>query len=339
MGGEKLDFLILGQGFAGTALALELLKRGKKILVIENPEFPGASHRAVGLVNPVTGRRMAKTWNYEDVIPLCHTFYKEAFSQIFGKSGSFLQERKIFKALHSVEEMNFLAAKSASDGFEDIIDIHLPEAPGLPSVFQNTVGWLEIKNGGRIDPKEYLCEAKNHLKKNHSFLEKPFLPSELTKIENGWHWNEMDFKNVVSCLGLGCPWIGSSLWAVKGQVYQFSGLPDWGNQVLKTEKFIIPLTNGSGLMGSTYEREFENELPDQTGFEEITRDLSPWAMQQFQVLDSWAGIRPTTKDRLPVIQKLDESLFALNGMGTKGVSLAPFGVKKLLRILELESGH
>jgi glycine oxidase len=334
MGVKKFDFLILGQGFAGTALGLELLARDKTVLIMASPTAPSASLQAVGLVNPVTGRRMAKTWNYENVVPAAHQFYQKVYFQINRKPGTYLEKRPIFKALHSIEEMNYLSGKSASDGYADLIQIFTSDELNFPSVFKNTNGWLEIFNGGRLDPVKYLTEARQYFQQNEAFLEGHFEPSDLKKTENGFDYQGISFSNVVSALGLQCPWIGKDLWAVKGQVFHFSGLDDWGNAILKTEKFIIPLSKGEVLMGSTYEREFESDLVDDFGFEEVTRDLAPDFLKKMNLLKAWTGKRPTTKDRLPVIRKVEPGLYLINGMGTKGVSLGPFASQGFIEILE-----
>ncbi len=334
MPGKSTDFLILGQGFAGTAVALSLLSRGKSVLVAASPQHVPASALAVGLVNPVTGRRMAKTWNYESVVPRAHEFYAGAYFQIFGRTGTFLERRVIFKALHTVEEMNFLSAKSASEGYDHLICIIPPSESSLPGIFRKTSGWLEITDGGRLNPEFYLSAARQYLADRQSFQQVHWSPGDLVQSAAGFEYQGRRFSSVISTLGLHCPWIGPELWAVKGQVFQFSGFPDWGNAVLKTEKFIIPLGSGEVLMGSTYEREFFHDQTDEEGYAEITADLEAGMRGKLKITHSWAGIRPTTKDRLPVIRRQEKGIYLVNGMGTKGVSLAPYAAGRLLELLQ-----
>ncbi|HEX6222999.1 MAG TPA: FAD-dependent oxidoreductase, partial [Chryseolinea sp.] len=75
---KQIDFIIVGQGLAGSALALQLLKRGKKILVIDRVVPNTASRVAVGLFNPITGRHMIKTWMADKIFPYLHHFYRDA---------------------------------------------------------------------------------------------------------------------------------------------------------------------------------------------------------------------------------------------------------------------
>lgn len=58
----KVDFIIVGKGLAGTLLAHELIKMNKSIIVYDDPNLPGASSVAAGVINPVVFRRMTKSW-------------------------------------------------------------------------------------------------------------------------------------------------------------------------------------------------------------------------------------------------------------------------------------
>ena len=120
---------------------------------------------------------------------------------------------------------------------------------------------------------------------------------------------------------------------MKGQLFTLEGLPELGPDVLKTEHFLIPLANGRVLAGSTYEREFEHAEPDKQGFGLITGEILPAYQQKIKVTESIAGVRPTTHDRRPVIRQLEEGLFAINGLGSKGVSLAPYAAAALMKML------
>ena len=54
---NKVDFIIVGQGMAGTLLAHELISANKKILIIDK-KLPASSSRvAAGMINPVAMKR------------------------------------------------------------------------------------------------------------------------------------------------------------------------------------------------------------------------------------------------------------------------------------------
>ena len=78
---NKHDYLIIGQGLAGSLLAWELLQRGCKIMVIDNG-LESASQVAAGLINPVTGMRLVKSAEVEHLLPSAMRCY-EQLSQLF----------------------------------------------------------------------------------------------------------------------------------------------------------------------------------------------------------------------------------------------------------------
>lgn len=66
----EFDYLIVGQGIAGTLLTHFLLKKNKKFLVADLYNPNSASSVAAGLFNPVTGRRLVKTWKADSIFLL-----------------------------------------------------------------------------------------------------------------------------------------------------------------------------------------------------------------------------------------------------------------------------
>ena len=73
----NIDFIIVGQGLAGTVLAYSLLKYSAKILIIDRGLDKGASKSAAGIFNPITGRQMRKTWKAEELFQSIPSFYGE----------------------------------------------------------------------------------------------------------------------------------------------------------------------------------------------------------------------------------------------------------------------
>ena len=334
MNDKTSHVLILGQGLAGTCLGLRLAMAGKKFSILSSSSHDAASVKAAGLMNPVTGRRMALTWKYDIIWPMALDFYPAALDFLKTENKDIFTIRTIRKALHSKEEMNFLEAKSAWAGYKDIIRIERKNKKE-EDIFENLSGWAICNSGARLQVPEFLEAARKYFSEQGNLMDEEFLPENLSKNPNegGWTWNGQAFDAVISCLGLGCPWISPELWAVKGQLFALEGLPLNGPDILKTEHFLIRLQDGRVLAGSTYEREFENNEPDQKGFELITGEIIPELRRSLKISESWSGIRPTTHDRRPIIRRLEEGLFAINGMGSKGVSIAPFAAAEIMKLL------
>ncbi|MFN5920895.1 MAG: FAD-dependent oxidoreductase, partial [Bacteroidota bacterium] len=69
MNSKITEYIIVGQGLAGTVAAFSLLKAGKKVLVFDEKREFTASKVAAGMFNPINPKRMVKNWNAEVFIP------------------------------------------------------------------------------------------------------------------------------------------------------------------------------------------------------------------------------------------------------------------------------
>ena len=54
---KKFDFIIVGQGLAGTLLAHDLIEANKSVLIIDANLKASASRVAAGLINPISMKR------------------------------------------------------------------------------------------------------------------------------------------------------------------------------------------------------------------------------------------------------------------------------------------
>jgi hypothetical protein len=71
----QVDYLLVGQGICGTFLSWYLQKAGLSFLVIDDYRPNSASLTAAGIINPVTGRRIVKTWIIDEVMPFAKIAY------------------------------------------------------------------------------------------------------------------------------------------------------------------------------------------------------------------------------------------------------------------------
>ena len=72
---EKVDYLIVGQGIAGSLLAYELEQAGRRVLVLNEEKENTSSNKAAGIYNPITGRKLVKTWLADELFPGLEGYY------------------------------------------------------------------------------------------------------------------------------------------------------------------------------------------------------------------------------------------------------------------------
>ena len=76
MNSQHIDYLIIGQGLCGTFLSYYLHQAGKSVMVIDEQKPFTSSKIASGVINPVTGRRIVRTWRIEELLPFAQNAYK-----------------------------------------------------------------------------------------------------------------------------------------------------------------------------------------------------------------------------------------------------------------------
>ena len=81
---REKDFLIIGQGLAGSALALALRENGASVLVVDDASEHGASRVAVGLITTLAGKGMNPAWRQAEYLPEAVTYYR-AMEQRHGR--------------------------------------------------------------------------------------------------------------------------------------------------------------------------------------------------------------------------------------------------------------
>src|SRR3954468_13152651 len=139
---RRVDYIIVGQGLAGSALAWELMQRGKSLLVFADPGSNRASAVGARLFNPITGRVLTKTWMAETIFPFMDSFYMNA--EI--KTGErFLHKLPIYRPFVSAEERAQWHGKINDAGIKNIVlNVHPAESFNIP----NPYGGIEIVNAG-----------------------------------------------------------------------------------------------------------------------------------------------------------------------------------------------
>ena len=79
-------------------------------------------------------------------------------------------------------------------------------------------------------------------------------------------------------------------------------------------------------VGSSYEWKFEHPNPTEIFKQKTETLLKQWLKISFKTIEHLAGVRPANIERRPFVgfHPTHSQIGILNGMGTKGCSLAPY---------------
>ncbi|MSU51811.1 MAG: FAD-binding oxidoreductase [Opitutaceae bacterium] len=90
--------VIVGQGLAGTLLAWELERNGVDFAIIDAGSSWGkASAVATGIINPITGQRLVKSWRVDELLPLARAAYRELEAQLGLELWREMRVRRLFR--------------------------------------------------------------------------------------------------------------------------------------------------------------------------------------------------------------------------------------------------
>ena len=113
---------------------------------------------------------------------------------------------------------------------------------------------------------------------------------------------------------------------VKGEIMDVEIKYLDSQEIINQGVFVIPLGKDTFRLGATYKWDILDFKPTDDGAAVLTEKYTKLMKPSMQILSQQAGVRPATKDRRPFIgmhPKLD-NVGIFNGLGSKGVSLAPF---------------
>ena len=329
------DFVIIGQGLAGSLLGYELLKAGKKVLIVNAFEGDICSHAGAGIMHPVTGRRLVKHWKADTLIPFAKKKYRELENELGNK---LFYEMPILEVYTSIKNRNDWMGRSSEQGFEAYMGEEA-SAASLEKYYETDAGGIFINGSGYLDMQALMDSLYEFFQMKNAYL-KDFFREKSVDFEDGYAvWGDIFSRLIIDCTG----WDAADsrffkhlpFLPVKGEILDIycKDLPQ--DYIVNREMFVLPVGNHRFRVGSTYEWDFKHDLTTEKGKEEITGFLEKFLKMKYEITDHKAGVRPATQDRRPFIGIHPEhpNIGIFNGLGTKGAMLAPYYAKQFADFL------
>lgn len=323
------DFIIVGQGLAGSALAFTLIRRGCQVQVINVSSAGIASQVAAGLYNPVTGRKMVRTWKADELFPFLENFYTDIESETESK---FLHKKNIYRPFISIEEQNDWMGKSSNNQFTPFVQ-HVAQHSLFGSDVYDSYGGLLLKRCGYLDIPAFIYQIRKLLLARNMYREEKFNFQKLKIEDNSINYNGLRARNMIFCEGPAGNQNPFFEWLpfqpVKGELLYI--VPEKPlNIIYNRGVFVLP-ADGYCKVGATYNHHDLSLQITTRAREYLLEKLNMLLKARYKVIDQVAGVRPATRDRRPFmgIHPKYKPLAIFNGLGTKGVSLAPFFASQL----------
>jgi glycine/D-amino acid oxidase-like deaminating enzyme len=329
-----LDYLIIGSGLAGISFSEIALQNGKSILVLDN-NSQKSSKIAAGLYNPVILKRFSEVGQAKE-----HLLIMNDFLFVLEKKLNIKVDFKtpILRKFFSIEEQNNWFAASDKVNLAPYLSTRLitKKYENIDSPF----GYGEVLQTGYVDTALLLEKYKYYLITNQLFLEESFDYGLLQEETDGIRYKDIQARHIIFAEGFGMhanPYFQHlPLDGTKGELLIIKAPLLDLDVILNTSVFILPLGNDLFKIGATYNWVDKTALPTEAGKNELVERIKEIITCDFEIMEHHAGVRPTVKDRKPLVGTYEHhnSIHILNGLGTRGVMLGPAMAKALFENIE-----
>jgi glycine oxidase len=331
-----IDYLIIGSGLAGISFAEVALRNDKSIVVLDN-NSQNSSKIAGGLYNPVILKRFSEVWKAQEQLILMNEFYSFLENKLQCKVDF---KRPILRKFFSVEEQNNWFSASDKIALTPFLSTELiaKKYVGIDSPY----GYGEVLQTGYVDTALLLNKYRQYLNDNNLFQQESFDYDALQIVSDGIQYRNIKAKHIVFAEGFGMhanPYFKDlPLDGTKGELFIIKAPQLDLDVIVNTSVFILPLGDDLFKVGATYNWKDKTDLPTEEGKTELMERIKEIITCDFEIIDHFAGVRPTVKDRRPLVgtHQNHKSIHILNGLGTRGVMLGPAMAKALYENIELK---
>jgi glycine/D-amino acid oxidase-like deaminating enzyme len=331
-----IDYLIIGSGLAGISFAEKALQNGKSIFVMDN-NSQNSSQIAGGLYNPVILKRFSEVWKAKEQLELMEQFYA-VLEEKLKCTVDF--KRPILRKFFSVEEQNNWFAASDKLALAPFLSTQLisKKYPGIDSPY----GYGEVLQTGYVDTALLIEKYRAYLIEHSLFQEESFVYDALQLETSGIRYKDIQAKHIIFAEGFGMhanPYFKDlPLDGTKGELFIIKAPKLDLDVIVNTSVFILPLGNDLFKVGATYNWKDKTNLPSEEGKTELVERIQEIITCDFEIIAHFAGVRPTVKDRRPLVGTLQnhQAIHILNGLGTRGVMLGPAMAKELFDSIEYQ---
>lgn len=320
---KEVDYLIVGAGIAGISFAEQLLTHKKTFIVVDKG-FNASTAVSGGVLNPTVLKRFTAAWNGSEFIKTAFRFYT-SLSKRLGLS--IFQEMTILRILSSVEEQNNWMIASDKHALANFLASEI--LPNDNERIHAPFGFGRVQGAGRIFPSVVLEAYRTYLEAAELLISEEMNYDALILSEENVRYKNIVAKKIVFAEGAGVlnnPLFPKEYLVPNKGEYIIIHAPELKtNAILKGPLMLIPLGNDTYKVGASYGRGDTTNHPTEIAKDEMCLKLQRMISCPFEVIDQVAGVRPTVKDRKPLMGPLAQNKTSVfyNGLGTRGILMAP----------------
>lgn len=332
-----VDYLIVGQGIAGSLLSYALITAGKKVMVIDHPLEHKASLVAGAVINPLSGKNYTPALDAERFLPFAINYYK-ALGELLRIN--ILQQTQLYIFPEDEDQAYAfeVARRSAGSGkYLHWLESRNYETYGKCFHARQGIGVQEPV--WQVDAALLLRLWQEYLVQQEAYCAETFQNDYLEITGHHVRYKEIKAGKIIFCEGAAgavnpffreLPFTRN-----RGDVLLLSipGLP--GTGIYHRNLRLVPRGDGLFWCGSNYQWNFKDLEPDLVWREEAIKQLEQWLKLPFSLEQHIVAARPTTAGQIPLLglHPAEPRIGIFNGLGTRGFSSGPYWADALCKLL------
>ncbi len=335
------DYLIVGQGLAGSLIAWQLEQAGASVLVVDPGDLHSASRVAPGIINPLAGRKLHPCWKIAEMLPCALKRYAE-LEAVHGMQ--FLHKTPIVRVIKDAAQIEVFQQRTADPEAAAYIGETLAPCHFSPGV-HDPFGSFIARESGWLDSAALTVALRQSWLKSGKLSQSLLSPDKIQTEGNGIRWNGKAFACCIFCEGWRAEtnhWFDKIPWnPARGEILDLrlqgeAFMPaDMEDCILNCGQWLLPLGNGCYRAGASYAWDNLEGGPTAEKENQILAAIHSLVNARFDVIGHSVGVRPIVKDRYPVIGRHPDhpQIVLFNGLGSKGVLMAPWLAQTLAQHL------
>ena len=320
---KEVDYIIVGLGIAGICFAERLITHGKTFIVVDKG-LNASTGVSGGVLNPTVLKRFTVAWNGKEFTETAFRFYSRLSEKL---NQSLVQEIPILRILSSVAEQNNWIIASDKQTLAPFLssEVITNENPNIEAPF----GFGLVNGAGRIFPSVLLQTYRTYLESSELLLSEEMQYDKLIISEENVEYKDISAKKIIFAEGanvLNNPLFPKEYLVPNKGEYIIVHAPELKTDaILKGPMMLIPLGNDTYKVGASYGKGDTSHHTTEIARDQIAVKLKKMISCPFEVIDQVAGVRPTVKDRKPLMGALSNNKVCVffNGLGTRGIMMAP----------------
>ena len=318
---QKYDFIIIGQGIAGSCLAYTLLQQGFNVAIVTSPSKPNASRIAGGLMQRISGRYLSLPKLIQDHFSTAISFYKHIQNKA---QQTFLYPYPTYRIVETADEHARWDKKQAKPEYQSLMSKNLTSL-STPTLKTHQV--MTLYDTYVVDTEALLDWFQHYFISQGCLFFKTISEADISITPNS-----LKIQNLEANVGIFC--LGSALkdvslfqaipfTATKGDILSIN-INYQQDYILQHDTWLIPFKNHNYKFGATYSSDTFS-LPSQKGYVYLTSCLNSLGYTNYQVTSIHSAHRCALPDHFPCIGFLPNypHIGVFGGFGSKGFITAP----------------